>query len=257
VAYFDYMSWGVDGWLDEFCLATLLTLCISLCAMALGSLFGAIGVAMSQSRRKVVASLARGYVVVFRALPDLLVIYLLYFGANVALTHVMGWFGSTEVIAVPAFVSAALAIGLTSGAYQAEVLRGAFDVLDRSELEATLALGLSRWSRMRCIIIPQVLRHALPGLGNTWQLVLKESALVAVVGLTVHLPESVWLGLIEMSEVRFSDLLRQAQVAAGATREPFVFFLTAALFYLALTASSAAFQARLQRSLLRGWRSAA
>jgi octopine/nopaline transport system permease protein len=110
---------------------------------------------------------------------------------------------------------------------------------------------MNGFTRLRRIIVPQVLRFALPGLGNVWQLVLKESALVAVIGLTVHLPSIDLFQIFTLPEVRFNDLLRQAHVAAGSTREPFIFYLAAAGFYLVLTTLSyAVFQSAEKRALV-------
>jgi octopine/nopaline transport system permease protein len=134
------------------------------------------------------------------------------------------------------------------------VFRGAYLAIARGELEAATACGMSPLTRFRRIVLPQVLRFALPGLGNVWQLVLKESALVAVVGLTVHLPSIDLFSLLTLPEVRFSDLLRQAHVGAGSTRQPFVFYIVAAFFYLLLTSLSTLAFARAERRALRGMR---
>ena len=110
-----------------------------------------------------------------RGIPDLLVIYLFYFGGSAALGAVGSLFGDEGFIGVPAFATGALAIGVVSGAYQAEVFRGAYQTLSKGELEAAKSVGMHRWLMFRRIIAPQVLRYAIPGLGNVWQLVLKES----------------------------------------------------------------------------------
>jgi hypothetical protein len=110
-------------------------------------------------------------------------------------------------VGVNAFAAGAIAVGIISGAYQSEVFRGAFAAIARGELEAARSVGMSRPLLFRRIIVPQALRFAIPGLGNVWQLALKESALISVVGLT--------------------EILRQAQVGAGSTRQPFEFFITA------------------------------
>jgi octopine/nopaline transport system permease protein len=111
---------------------------------------------------------------------------------------------------------------------------------------------MSGLTLVRRIVGPQVLRFAVPGLGNIWQLVLKEAALVAVVGLAVH-----WSGIkigdvVLIHETRFSDLLRQAHVAAGSTRQPFPFYITCAAFYLGLTTLSTWLFRRLETWATRG-----
>ena len=115
---------------------------------------------------------------------------------------------------------------------------------------------MSGAARLRRIVVPQVLRFALPGLGNVWQLVLKESALVAVIGLSVHLPAIDVFSLFTLPEVRFNDLLRQAHVAAGSTRLPFIFYLAAGVFYLLLTTLSYAVFQRAEARALVGMRRA-
>ena len=127
-------------------------------------------------------------------------------------------FGAEGFVGLPAFATGAVAVGIVSGAYQAEVFRGAYLFLSRGEIEAAKAVGMSRRLLFRRIVAPQVLRYAIPGLGNVWQLALKESALVSVTGLV--------------------ELLRQSQIGAGSTGRPFYFFLTAAALYLALTSVS-------------------
>jgi octopine/nopaline transport system permease protein len=138
---------------------------------------------------------------------------------------------------VPAFVTGALAIGVVSGAYQAEVFRGAYQTLSRGELEAARSVGMHGWLMFRRIVAPQVLRYAIPGLGNVWQLVLKESALISVTGLV--------------------ELLRQSHIAAGSTRRPFDFYLTAAALYLLITWVSTVFFQKAETHSMRGVRRAA
>ena len=130
----------------------------------------------------------------------------------------------------------ALAIGVVSGAYQADVFRGAYQALSKGELEAAQSVGMHRFLMFRRIIAPQVLRYAIPGLGNVWQLVLKESALISVTGLV--------------------ELLRQSQIAAGSTRRPFDFYLTAAVLYLLITWVSTYLFQRAETHSMRGMRRA-
>jgi octopine/nopaline transport system permease protein len=144
----------------------------------------------------------------------LLTIYLMYYGGSVALTAVGHGFGWQGFIGLPTFATGVLALGVISGAYQAEVFRGAYLAIESGQSDAARALGLTRWASLRLVIIPQLLRHALPGIGNVWQLILKDSALISVIGLV--------------------ELMRQAQIGAGSTREPFVFYIAAAMLYLAI-----------------------
>jgi octopine/nopaline transport system permease protein len=250
------LTWGPAGWLDELTFAAGLTLLVALAGFALGTLFGALAATAKLSRSRLARGAADVYTTVLRGVPDLLVIYLFYFGGAAMLSAVARLFGYTGFVGMPAFVTAALAIGLVNGAYQAEVLRGAYTAIARGELEAATACGMNALVRLRRIVIPQVLRYALPGLGNVWQLVLKESALVAVIGLAVHLPAIDVFSLFTLPEVRFNDLLRQAHVAAGSTRLPFIFYLAAGCFYLLLTTASTLVFRRAESRALVGLRRA-
>jgi octopine/nopaline transport system permease protein len=116
------------------------------------------------------------------------------------------------------FLIAAIAVGIISGAYSTEVIRGAFLAVPKGQIEASKSVGMNKFLIFHRILIPQVLRYALPGLGNVWQLTLKDTALIMVTGVV--------------------EIMRQAHVAAGSTYSPFTFYITAALLYLVLTSAS-------------------
>ena len=237
-SFLELMQWGPLGWLDEMTFGTGLTLAVAIVGFLFGLAFGTIAAIAKLSRAPLFRGLADGYTTVFRGVPDLLVIYLFYFGGSAAVTAIGRMFGAEGFIGLPGFFAGTLAIGLVSGAYQTEVIRGAFLAVPPGEIDAARAFGMSGARLLRRIIVPQVLRYGLPGMGNIWQLVLKESALVSVVGLTLHLMEIRVGDIVILFETRFSDLLRQAHVAAGSTRQPFVFYITAVAFYLVLTTGS-------------------
>ena len=233
---FALMGFGPNGWGGAMVAAAGMTLLVAVLGFFAGAVIGA-GVAAAKLSRSLPArALADAYTTVLRGIPDLLVIYLFYFGGSAALTAVARLFGASGFVGVPALATGALALGIVSGAYQAEVLRGAYLALPRGEVEAGLADGMSRPLLFRRIVAPQVLRYAVPGLGNVWQLVLKESALISVVGLV--------------------ELLRQSQIGSGSTREPFPFFITAAALYLVITTASTFGFGRLEAWTLRGVRRA-
>ena len=127
-------------------------------------------------------------------------------------------FGYDEYIEFNAFTTGVIALGIISGAYSTEVIRGAVLAIPKGQIEAAKACGMSTWTRFHRILVPQVARFALPGLGNVWQLTLKDTSLISVVGLV--------------------EIMRQAFVASGSTKEPFTFFVTAAILYMALTSLS-------------------
>jgi octopine/nopaline transport system permease protein len=231
---FELVGFGPQGWGLALIVATGMTLAVASGGFLVGSAVGAAIASAKLSTNRVLRSLGDGYTTVLRGIPDLLVIYLFYFGGSAALGAAGKLFGAQGFIGMPAFMTGVLAIGIVSGAYQAEVLRGAFNMVARGELEAARSVGMGRWLRLRRIIAPQVLRYAIPGLGNTWQLVLKESALISVTGLV--------------------ELLRQSQVAAGSTRQPFDFYMVAAFLYLVVTVVSTQLFKHAERRSLRGVR---
>lgn len=214
-AYLDLMGLTDGGWGKDMLKATFVTITVALSGFAIGAMFGCIAAAASFSSLRVIRWLSDGYTTLLRGVPDLLVIYLIYFGSSAVLSKITAIFGATGFVSAPVFLIGALAIGVVSGAYQAEVYRGAVLALSKGELEAARAYGMPSTLLFRRIILPQAARFAIPGVGNVWQLVLKESALISVVGLI--------------------ELMRQAQIGAGSTRQPFTFFLTAAVFYLLIS----------------------
>jgi octopine/nopaline transport system permease protein len=236
LSYFDLVGFGPNGWGFALLTAAGMTLAVALCGFVAGAVIGTLVAWAKLAGPLPVRAIADGYTTLLRGIPDLLVIYLFYFGGSAALGAIGALFGAEGFIGMPAFLTGAIAIGIVSGAYQAEVFRGAFQVLSRGELEAARSVGMNRWLMFRRIIAPQVLRYAIPGLGNTWQLILKESALISVTGLV--------------------ELLRQSHIAAGSTRRPFDFYVTAAVLYLIITwVSTLLFQKAETRSL-RGLRRA-
>ncbi len=238
IGYVELMGFGPNGWGWPMLVATGVTLAVAVCGFLVGALGGALAAWAKLSDSRAARIIADTYTTGLRGIPDLLVIYLFYFGGSAALSGIAHWWSGTSqgFIGTPAFVTGALAIGIVSGAYQAEVFRGAFTALARGELEAAKAVGMPPFLMFRRIVAPQVLRYAIPGLGNVWQLALKESALISVTGLV--------------------ELLRQSQIAAGSTRRPFDFYLTAMALYLAITTLSTwAFQ-RAETHAMRGLRRA-
>jgi octopine/nopaline transport system permease protein len=236
MSYVELMGFGPRGWGAAMLAAAAMTVAVAVCGFLAGAAIG-VGIAAAKlSGSRVVRGLADLYTTVLRGIPDLLVIYLFYFGGSAALGAVAGLFGATGFIGVPAFLTGTLALGVVSGAYQAEVFRGAYLAVPRGQIEAARAVGMGPVLLFRRIVAPLTLRFAVPGLGNVWQLVLKESALISVTGLV--------------------ELLRQSQIGSGSTREPFAFYLTAGGLYLAITTVSTWFFGRAETAAMRGVRRA-
>ena len=218
IDYVELMGFGPRGWGLLLLQATLMTIAVSGTAFALGGVLGALIAWARLEGNRPLQFAADAYTTVLRGIPDLLVIYLLYFGGSAALTALAHAVGAKGFVGVDAFAAGAIAVGIISGAYQSEIFRGAYQAIARGELEAARSVGMPRWLLFRRIIVPQALRFAIPPMGNDFISMTKESALISVVGLT--------------------ELLRQAQVGAGSTRQPFAFFITAAMLYLVLSTLS-------------------
>jgi octopine/nopaline transport system permease protein len=214
----ELLSFGDAGWGDEMLRAAAMTLAVSLSSMLLGLVFGTLAAAAKLSAIPPARWLAEGYTTVVRGVPELLIIYLLFFGGSGAAMFVAGLFGYHGYIALNAFTIGTFAIGAISGSYSTEVIRGAVLAVPRGQIEAAEAIGMPRGLLFRRILFPQVARYALPGLGNVWQNTIKGTALISVTGLV--------------------ELMRQAHIAAGSTRQPFTFYLVAAVAFLVLTAFS-------------------
>lgn len=212
---FELLGFGPAGWGGLLLLGVLITICVTIASLLIGAVFGALVAAAKLSRNWPAQLAGNVYTTVFRGVPELLIIYLIYFGGSSVVTAIGQQFGAEGFVGLPPFAAGALAVGMICGAYQAEVYRGAFLAIPRGELEAAQAIGMPRGLRLRRIIVPQIVRTAIPGLGNVWQLSLKDSALVSVTGL--------------------ADLMRTSQVAAGSTRQYLLFFIVGGCLYLAMT----------------------
>lgn len=230
------LGFGPHGWGAELASGTVVTIAVAIAGYLAGIALGG-GVAWARIAGNPALRFAAGaYVTVLRGIPDLLVIYLFYFGGSAALGWLLGFFGHRGFVGLPNFAVGAAALGVVSAAYQAEVFRAAHNALARGELEAARAVGMHEVLMFRRILLPQLLRHALPGLGNIWLLVLKESALISVTGL--------------------AELMRTAQIASGSTRRPFDFFLVATAIYLVITFLSGLIFRIAEKKSRRGYREA-
>ena len=212
------IGFGPTGWGGLLLIAALMTLCVTATALLIGMVVGTLIAWAKLSGSRLARSLGSAYTAIFRGVPELLIIYLVYFGGSSLVTAIGAAMGFEGFLGLPSFAAGALAVGIISGAYQAEVYRGAFLAIPKGELEAAQAIGMPRLLRFRRIVAPQVFRFAIPGIGNVWQLSLKDSALVSVTGL--------------------ADLMRTSQIAAGSTRQHFLFFIVGGCLYLLLTSLS-------------------
>ena len=229
----ELLAFGDTGWGDELFYATLMTIAVSITAIIIGFSFAAIFTPLKLSKNRLLNFIANSYTTVIRGVPELLVIYLFFFGGTGAVMYVASIFGYNEYIEINAFITGAFAIGIISGAYSTEVFRGAVQSIDKGQFEAARVLGLSKFAQFFKIILPQVLRLAIPNLSNVWQITLKDTSLISVTGLV--------------------EIMRQSYIAAGSTRDPLFFYSFAAVLYLLLTYLSMKLINRLEIKYSRGY----
>jgi octopine/nopaline transport system permease protein len=226
-------GFGPDGWGAVLLAGAAVSISAAISGLALASVIGAIAARAKLFGGPVARAAAQFYTTVLRGVPDLLVIFLLYFGSSSVLSSIGGLLGYQGFIALPGFIAGVFAIGIVAGALMTEVLRGAFLAVKPGEIEAAKACGMSSFLRFRRIIAPLTMRHALPSIGNVWLGLLKGSSLLSATGV--------------------AELMRQTQIAAGSTRLPFDFYLAAALIYIALAVSSGLLISAAERRYSRGF----
>ena len=191
------------------------TIKLALMSLIIGLIFGMMGAMAKLSNVWLLRKLATVYTATMRGIPELLLVLFLYFGGQFILNYLLKAMGHTEYMEVSAFGAGVAALSIAFGAYATEVFRMAIQEIPKGQFEAASAIGMRPVQTYTRIIIPQVWRLALPGLGNLFLVLLKDTALVSVVGL--------------------KDIMYHATRGAQATQEPFTFYLAAALVYLALT----------------------
>ena len=229
----ELLAFGDTGWGDELFRATLMTIAVSITAMLIGFSFAAIFTPLKLSKYKSLNLVANIYTTVIRGVPELLVIYLFFFGGSGAIMFVASMFGYNEYIEINAFITGSFAIGIISGAYSTEVFRGAIQSIDKGQFEASKVLGLKKPVNFFKVIMPQMLRLAIPNLSNVWQITLKDTSLISVTGLV--------------------EIMRQSYIAAGSTRDPLFFYSFAAVLYLMLTYFSMKLINKLEVRYSRGY----
>ena len=205
----------LQGFGDQILLGALMTLQLAAGAVAVGLVLGLLGASAKLSRSRLARAAAGLYTTVVRGVPELIIVLLIYFGTAGMLTALAGYFGHLGYVELSPYAAGVTALGITFGSYATEVFRGAMLAIPRGQIEAAQAFGMGRWLTFHRIVLPQVWRIALPGLGNLFLVLLKDTALVSLIGL--------------------EELMRKSSIAIGFTKEPFTFYLLAAIIYLGMT----------------------
>lgn len=232
----DVLKYGSGGFGDEILMGAWLTLQLAVSSLVFGLLLGLLAAAGKLSKLRVARYIANAYTEVIRGVPEMLVVLVVFFGASAALQKIMGLFGYEEYIEVNAFIAGTTALGLVFGAFASEVLRGGFLAVPGGQIEAGIACGMTPWQVFSRVRLPQMWRFAIPGLGNLWMVLLKDTSLISVIAL--------------------DELLRWSKVAAETTKQPFTFYMVAAAIYLVLAIISDLGRYKLEARASRGVRRA-
>lgn len=224
----------LQGYEASIAKGAVLTIEVAILSLLLAVVLGMLGALAKLSPYTWARSIATLYTTIIRGIPDLVLMMLIFFGGQILLNNSLysinealnNWLGTADewvqyvpdYIDVSPFIAGVLTIGFIFGAYMAETFRGAIMAVDKGELEAAKAYGMNAVLSFRRILLPQMIRHALPGFGNNWLVLLKTTALVSIIGL--------------------EDMVRMSSLAAGSTKMSFTFYMTVAVIFLLFTSIS-------------------
>jgi polar amino acid transport system permease protein len=201
------------NWSDEFLWGTLLLIKTALGALALGMVWAVLGAIGMLSDNRVARYLSSGYSTVIRSIPELVVLLLIYYGGTMAFSALSSlWTEDGSYIEIGPMKAGIFALSLIFGAYASQVIRAAILAIPPGQLEAAQAIGMNRYQRFTRITLRQLWRYALPGLGNNWISLVKDTALISIIGL--------------------EDIMRVADMATAVDHKPFLFYSTALGIYM-------------------------
>jgi polar amino acid transport system permease protein len=214
VGFPEILSFGPTGYGDDLAWGLLTSMSIAVLAYGIGLLIGIVGAVGKLTGSTVTRTVLGGYTTLVRAVPDLILILILYYAGTSALNQILQSFGLPP-FAINGFLAAVCVLGVVQGAYSTEVLRAAIQAIPIGQIEAARAYGMSPFLAFKRITLPALLPFAMPGLGNLWLNATKDTSLIAVVG--------------------YTELTLATRQAAGNTKMYFLFYMTAATIYLIVT----------------------
>ncbi|EXR49238.1 ABC transporter permease [Acinetobacter baumannii] len=196
---------------------TWMTIQLALLSLLLSVIIGLIGASSKLSNIKALRYIATAYTALIRSVPDLVIMLLLFYSLQLGLNQITEALQMDQIDINP-FVAGVITLAFIYGAYFTETFRGAFQSVPRGQIEAAMAYGMTPWLVFHRVLFPQMMRFALPGIGNNWQVLIKATALVSIIGLT--------------------DIVKITQDAGRSTMQLFFFSIVAAAIYLAITTVS-------------------
>jgi arginine/ornithine transport system permease protein len=207
---------ALTGWWDDFFWGSVTVVQLFFTSVVLMTIFGLIGSAAKLSSSRIAQKIAGAYTIIFRGTPEILVLLIMYYGAAITLTAIFQAIDpSVKYVDLPPFWAGSLALGLIVGSYATETFRGAFMGVPVGRVEAARALGLSGVQTFFYIKLPEMWRLALPAYGNHLLSLIKDTALVSIIGLT--------------------EILYIAEQTIGTTGKPFTMFVFVGIIYLAFS----------------------
>ncbi|RSP79509.1 histidine ABC transporter permease HisQ [Acinetobacter baumannii] len=192
---------------------TWMTIQLALLSLLLSVIIGLIGASSKLSNIKALRYIATAYTTLIRSVPDLVIMLLLFYSLQLGLNQITEALQMDQIDINP-FVAGVITLAFIYGAYFTETFRGAFQSVPRGQIEAAMAYGMTPWQVFHRVLFPQMMRFALPGIGNNWQVLIKATALVSIIGLT--------------------DIVKITQDAGRSTMQLFFFSIVAAAIYLAI-----------------------
>ncbi len=212
--YLQYLSYGDAGWGDELLYGLSITVRLFIATLPIGLVLGFLIALAKRSDKKWLSISANIYTTVFRGVPELLTLFVIFYGGQILLQSIVEIFSDDIRVDLSAFVAGIIALGFVFSAFASETFVAALNAVPAGQSEAARAMGMSWFRTMQKVVFPQVMRHALPGLSNLTLILQKETALVSILAL--------------------DELLRQTQLAVGNTKEPIFFFALACALFIAL-----------------------
>jgi len=209
------LSWGPDGWIDDIAYGALVTIALALATLPIGLTIGFFVAWAKQSEEPSLRLAANIYTTVFRGLPELVTLFLFFFGVPILLQHLVRYLRPDATIDVNSFVAGMIVLSLIFSSYASEVFLSAFRAIPKGQYEGGYAIGLSNWLTMRKVILPQLLRIAFPGLENCWLSLLKDTSLCSLIGV--------------------NELMNDAKSIAFADYQPMAVFVLVAGIYFAMS----------------------
>jgi histidine transport system permease protein len=207
----------LEGYGPQILSGTITTVELSLFSLLVAFLIGLLGASAKLSKSRILRGVGTVYTTLIRGVPDLVLMLLLFYSLQIWLNDATDYFNLNQINLDP-FTSGVITLGFIYGAYFTETFRGAFMAVPRGQLEAARSFGMKPILVFRRILFPQMMRYALPGLANNWQVILKATALVSIIGL--------------------SDVIEATRNAGNSTSQAFFFYCVAGAVYLVLTTCS-------------------